>query len=179
MFVFRCPSLQESAGFAIMGVDSKNLPVLPLRFSIPAKSMQNSRPPQQNLRLDRRNCAGTIDNDERVVASLLPPKHVGKSGKNIAIVRCVLKDKSIFGFGCRPLALPRQQAASPEAGLQIGTVLLQALINQDQRNIQMMGCDLVAHLLLPPGRLILALRQSESRKNARKNPGQLDRPVAR
>jgi hypothetical protein len=64
-------------------------------------------------------------------------------------------------------------------GLQIGTVLVQALINQDQRNIQMMGGDLVAHLLLPPGRLILALRQSESRKNARKNPSQLDRSVAR
>jgi hypothetical protein len=43
----------------------------------------------------------------------------------------------------------------------------------------MMGCDLVAHLLLPAGRLILALRESESHKNARKNPSQLDRPVAR
>jgi hypothetical protein len=62
---------------------------------------------------------------------LLPPEHVRQSGKNIAIVRCVLKDESVFGFGCRPLALPRQQAASPEAGLQIGTVLPQALINQD------------------------------------------------
>jgi hypothetical protein len=131
VFVFRCPSLQESAGFAIMGVDSKNLPVLALRFSIPAQSMQNSRAPQQNLRLDRRNCAGTIDNDERIVASLLPPEHVRKSGKKITIVRCVLKDKFVFEFGCRPLALPRQQAASPEAGLQIGTVLPQALINQD------------------------------------------------
>ena len=162
-----------------MGVDSKNLAVLPLRFSMPAETMQNSRAPQQKLRLGRRNGAGTIDNDQCVVASLLPPEHVRKSGKNIAIVRCVLKDEFVFGLGGRPLPLPRQQAASPEAGLQIRIVLLQALIHQDERNIQMMCCDLVAHLLLPPGRLILALGQSESRKNARKDPSQLDRSVAR